>query len=183
MTDEELVSGLFRREEAALNQVQETYRSYARSLAVRILGSLESAEEVCADVWLRVWQSIPPNKPENLKMYIARLTRNRALQVLDSEQAQKRSAIRVQFEELAECLPDSAAAIDPERIALREALGNFVTRLPREKRIIFLRRYFYGDTVPEIAQRFGCKPGRVTGILYRIRQELKTHLEQEGFDL
>lgn len=183
MTDEERIDGLFRREESALDDTQRTYRAYANSIATRILGSRESAEEVCSDVWLRLWQSIPPNRPENLRLYIGRLARNRALTELESESAQKRSCIRVQFEELRECLPDPTSGPEPEGLALRELMGAFVRELPREKRLVFVRRYFYGDTVPEIARRLCCKPSRVTGILYRTRQELKTKLEQEGFDL
>lgn len=183
MTDQERIAGLFRREESALDEIQQTYRAYAASIAVNILGSRESAEEICSDVWLRLWQSIPPNRPDNLRLYIGRLTRNRALSSLESERAIKRSAIRVQLEELQECLPDKSRSVEPDSIALRELMTDFLRRLPREKRLIFVRRYYYGDTVPEIAQRLGCKTSRITGILYRIRQELKSRLEQEGFDL
>lgn len=183
MTDNERIAALYRREESVLAEIQRTYRAYAASIAVGILGSRESAEEVCSDVWLRLWQSIPPNRPENLRLYIGRLARNRALSCLESERAIKRSAIRVQLEELQECLPDQASKLEPDAIALRELMADFLGRLPREKRLVFVRRYYYGDTVPQIAHLLGCKPSRVTGILYRTRQELKTRLEQEGFDL
>ena len=80
-----------------------------------------------------------------------------------------------------ECLPDNAAQVDPDSIALREFMGRFVGCLPREKRVIFLRRYYFGDTLPEIASRLGCSRARINAILYRIRADLKTQLEQEGF--
>lgn len=179
MTDQEMIEGLLRRDEAALGQVQQTYHQYCGFIAGKILGDPEAAREVCSDVWLRIWQSIPPNRPENLRLYIGRLARNRALQVLEKENALKRSAICVQLEELGETIPDRLSGVDADRAALRLALGEFLRSLPREKRLIFVRRYWYGDTVDEIAERIGCKPSRITGILYRTRQELRKKLERE----
>lgn len=174
-----MIEGLLRRDESVLEQIQTTYRLYSSSIALRILGDPETAREVCADVWLRLWQSIPPNRPDSLRMYIGRLTRNRALQVLEHENAQKRSAVCVQLEELSEVLPDRLRELDPDRLALRQIMLRFLRELPMEKRVIFIRRYWYGDTVEEIADRIGCKSSRITGILYRTRQELRKILEQE----
>lgn len=182
MTDRDLIDGLFNRQESILVMIQQKYRAYATSIALRIVGSPETAEEVISDVWMRLWQSIPPNRPGDLKLYIGRIARNRALTTLESEQAQKRSAIRVQLDELQECLPDQTSNLEPDVIVLRELMASFVRQLPRETQLVFVRRYFYGDTVPEIARQLRCKPSRVTGILYRTRQELKLRLEQEGFD-
>lgn len=183
MTDEQMIGGLFQREESALAALQCKYRQYVSAIARKITGSHEAAEEVCGDVWLRIWQSIPPNRPENLRLYIARLARTRSLTVLESENTQKRSAVCVQLDELGECLPDTLSHVEPEQLALRQLMADFVRSLPREKRLIFVRRYWYGDTVEELAQRIGCKPARITGILYRTRQSLRKLLEQEGIDL
>ena len=174
-----MVEGLLLRDESVLERIQSTYRPYCASIAGRILGDPETVREVCADVWLRLWQSIPPNRPDNLRMYIGRLSRNRALQVLEKEQARKRSAVCVQLEELSAVLPDRLRELDPERLALRQIMQRFLRELPKEKRVIFLRRYWYGDSVEEIADRIGCKSSRITGILYRTRQELRKKLEQE----
>lgn len=179
MKDQEMIEGLLRRDESVLEQIQTTYRIYSSSIALRILGDPETAREVCADVWLRLWQSIPPNRPDSLRMYIGRLTRNRALQVLEQENAQKRSAVCVQLEELSEVLPDRLRELDPNRLVMRQIMQRFLRELPMEKRVIFIRRYWYGDTVEEIADRIGCKSSRITGILYRTRQELRKILEQE----
>lgn len=183
MTDTEIIDGLFRREEPALEAVQTQYHSYCSFIAKRILGNRESAEEVCSDVWLRVWQSIPPTRPENLRLYIGRITRNRALHYLEQESAAKRSAVQVQLEELNECLPDRLSEVDTDRIVLQQIMGKFLRSLSREKRVIFIRRYWYGDTIEQIAARCGCKPVRITGILYRIRKELRNILEKEEIDL
>lgn len=179
MTDIEMVDGLFRREESALEEMQQKYRAYCSCVAEKILGDRESAEEVCDDVWLRVWQSIPPARPENLRLYLGRTARNTALNYLEREHAAKRSGIRVQLEELRECLPDRLSEMDAERMVLQQVMETFLQNLPKEKRVIFLRRYWYGDTVELIAVRLHCKPIRVTGILYRIRKELRKTLEKE----
>lgn len=183
MTDNEIIEGLLRREESALAGMQEKYRSYCGAIAGKIVADPEAAEEVCSDVWLRIWQSIPPARPDDLKLYIGRAARNRALHHLERENAQKRSGVRVQLEELGESLPDRAAELEPDRLALRQVMADFVRALPREKRLIFLRRYWYGDTVDQIARRLGCKSCRITGILYRIRKDLKKKLEQEEIEL
>lgn len=183
MTDVEIIDGLFRRDESALAKLQETYRQYSGYIAQRILGDPETAEEVCSDVWMRIWQNIPPLRPDNLRLYIGRLTRNAALHRLDWENAAKRSGIRVQLDELSECLPDHLSAIDTDQFALQQIINEFLRSLSQEKRVIFIRRYWYGDSVEEIAQRFGCKPVRITGILFRTRKELRRLLEKEGIDL
>lgn len=183
MTDNEIINALFQREESVLTAIQEKYRSYCAAIAGRILADPETAEEVCSDVWLGIWQSIPPARPENLRLYIGKAARNRALHRLEQENARKRSGIRVQLEELADCLPDRTAALEPDRLALQQVMAAFVRDLPREKRVIFLRRYWYGDTVEQIARHIGCKPCRITGILYRIRKELRKKLELEEIAL
>lgn len=183
MTDRELIDGLLRREESALALVQQKYRQYCGAIAEKILGCRESAEEVCSDVWLRLWQSIPPARPENLRLYIGKTARNTALNRLEQENAQKRSGVHIQLEELAQCLPDRLSEVEPERLALREAMHTFLRRLPAQQRQVFVRRYWYGDTVEEIAARFACTPSRITGMLYRTRKLLKKHLEKEEINL
>lgn len=179
MTDREMIEGLCLRQESALAAVQLRYRRYCSSIAEKILGSREAAEEVCADVWLRLWQSVPPAKPENLRLYLGKIARNRALHYLERQNAAKRSGVRVQLDELSGCLPDRLSRVEPDQVALRRALQTFLEGLPREQRRIFVRRYWYGDTVEEIAARFGCTPSRITGILFRTRKSLRKHLEKE----
>ena len=183
MTDPEIIDGLFQREDTALAGLQEKYRQYCLTITQNILGSPESAEEVCSDVWMQVWKNIPPLRPDNLRLYVAQIARNGALHRLEWEHAEKRSGIRVQLDELSECLPDGCSGVDVEQFVLQQTLSRFVRELPREKRIMFVRRYWYGDTVEQIAARCVCKPVRVTGILYRIRRQLRKTLEKEGIML
>lgn len=179
MTDQEIIEGLCRREEAALLAVQQKYRRYCASIAGKLTADPETAEEVCSDVWLRIWQSIPPARPDDLKLYVGRIARNQALHRLERENARKRRGVLLQLEELGECLPDRSAELEPDRLALQQSMAEFVRALPREKQLIFVRRYWYGDTVDEIADRIGCKSCRITGILHRLRKELRKKLEQE----
>lgn len=183
MTDDEIIEGLFRRDESALAKLQETYLQYSRYIAQRILGDPETAEEICADVWMRIWQNIAPIRPDNLRLYIGKLTRNAALHRLEWENAAKRSGIRVPLDELSQCLPDHFSGIDAEQITLQQTINEFLRSLSQEKRVIFIRRYWYGDSVEEIAKRCGCKPVRITGILFRTRKELRRLLEKEEIDL
>lgn len=183
MTDVEIIDGLFRREESALAKLQKTYCQYSGSIARRILDDPETAEEICSDVWMRIWQSIPPIRPDNLRLYIGRLTRNSALHRLEWESAAKRSGIHIQLDELSECLPDHFSGIDTDRLALQQTINIFLRSLPQEKRVVFIRRYWYGDSVEEIARRCGCKAVRITGILFRTRKELRRLLEKEGIEL
>ena len=183
MKDQEMVEGLLCRVESVLERIQSTYRPYCASIAGRILGDPETVREVCADVWLRLWQSIPPNRPDNLRMYIGRLSRNRALQVLEKEQARKRSAVCVQLEELSEVLPDRLRELDPERLALRQIIQRFLRELPKEKRVIFLRRYWYGDSVETLAKAQSLRPNTVAVRLSRIRSKLKAFLKKEDYFL
>lgn len=183
MQDPELLEGLERRDENALAALQTRYRAYCAYIAAKILGCEQSAQEVCNDVWLQVWRSIPPARPDDLRLYIGKAARNTALKYLERENAQKRSGVFVQLDELAQCIPDKLSAVEPEDLALKEALERFLRSLPQEQRRVFVRRYWYGDTVRELAERFDCAPTRITGILFRTRKQLKKYLEKEDIAL
>lgn len=183
MTDAEIIDGLFRRDDDVLAGLQEKYGPYCTAITENILGNREAAEEVCSDVWMRVWENIPPVRPDNLRVYVGRIARNAALHRLEWENAGKRSGIRVQLDELHECLPYRMSGVDVDRLALQEIMSRFIRDLSGEKRVIFIRRYWYGDSVEQIARMCGCKPVRITGILYRVRKQLRKILEKEEIGL
>ena len=172
MTDEMIIGLLLDRDPAALEALQSQYGRYCAAIVSGLLADREDVEEVVADVWMQVWSSIPPNRPEHLRLYLGRIARNAALNRLDYRNADKRSG---PLEELCTVTPDR----NWERQALRGALEEFLRALKPEYRQIFLRRYWYGDGVEEIARRFGCSRVRVSGILFRLRGQLKAHLEKE----
>lgn len=179
-----MVSGLLRREESALAELQKAYGPRLFHLASRFLKSREDAQEAVNDAYLRTWQTIPPQEPEHLFAYVAQLCRYAALEKVDWLTAQKRSAPVVQLtEELSQCLPDRRAQEEAEGRELGEALNGFLETLDREKRAVFLRRYWYGDPIQTIAAQWGVGESKVKTTLYRLRKELKRYLEKEGISV
>lgn len=173
MEEQELVQMLLRREEDALEELQRRYGAYCAAVAGGILADAGEVEQVLNDTWLRAWDSIPPNRPGNLKLYLARIARNLSLNRLDYLHADKRA---VPLRELETVIPDRY----PEEQALKDALERFLRSLKPEHRQMFLRRYWFGDSLPELARRFGTTTPRVNGILSRTRRQLKQFLQQEG---
>lgn len=184
MEDREIVAGLLRRDDSALKELQEKYGFRLLGLARRFLSSREDAEEAVNDAWLRVWNTIPPQKPEHLFAYAAQLCRYAALEKVDWLTAKKRRCTVVELsEELAQCLPDPGSERAAESRELGEALNGFLGTLDREKRILFLRRYWYGDPIRDIAARCGVGESKVKTALFRLRKDLKTYLEKEGISV
>ena len=173
MTSDKIISRLFRRDETALEELEREYGRYCAAIAAGILEDPGETEQVVNDVWMQVWTSIPPNRPNHLRLYVGRIARNLALNRLEYLKAGKRAALPI--DELESLTPDR----NPERLALKDALERFLRAQKPEHRQMFLRRYWFGDSVEEIARRFGCTRPRVTGILFRLRRQLKEHLEKE----
>ena len=161
MTEDVIKRALFARDTGALEALQQEYGRYCAAIVRGILADPGDVEEVVSDVWMQVWTSIPPNQPEHLRLYVGRIARTLALNRLEYRNAGKRAALPM--EELEAVTADCAL----ERQALRTALE------------AFLRRYWYGDDVAQIAARYGCTKTKVTGILFRLRRKLKAHLEKE----
>lgn len=173
LTDEQILSMLLDREPAALEALRQEYERYCAAIAAGILADESDVEEVVADVWMQVWTSIPPNRPEHLRLYVGRIARNLALNRLEYLGAGKRAALPVR--ELEAVVPDRSL----ERQLLRDALERFLRAQKPEYRQMFLLRYWYGDSIEDIAARFGCTRTRVTGVLFRLRRNLRSHLEKE----
>ena len=186
MDDNQIIELFFARDEGAIEAVQREYGGYCVSIARNILGDRGAAEECVNDGWLKCWQSIPPQRPRSLKSFAGRIVRNLALSALRADTAQKRGGGQVQLalDELSEVVsggetPEGAL----DRAAFRAALDGFLADLPERNRNLFLRRYWYLDSVEALAKRFSMSRTQVTTTLHRLRQRLRVHLEQEGFDL
>ena len=173
MTESTIIELLQRRDPGALTALQREYARYCAAIARGLLSDEGDVEEVVSDVWMQVWTSIPPNDPDHLRLYVGRIARNLALNRLEYRNAGKRAALPMG--ELESVTPDCAL----ERQALRTALEAFLRQQRPEHRQMFLRRYWYGDDVAQIAARYGCTKTKVTGILFRLRRKLKAHLEKE----
>lgn len=182
MNDSRILEMFFSRDEEAIREVSERYGAYCNRIANRLIGQ-EEAEECLNDTWLRAWESIPPNRPKNLKLYLARITRNLALNRSAASAALKRSAAMVSaLEELEDCLESGDRVENEVEMAeLKTAINRFLAKLSERDRGVFLRRYFFVESADEIAARFGLRVNHVDIILFRVRKKLKKYLTEEGY--
>ena len=184
MQDKEIIEIFIKREETALEITAEKYKNYCVSIAERILGSKEDAEEIWNDVLSAAWNSIPPNEPEHLNLYLGKIARNAALKKLESEKAKKRDGgIKIQLDELAEAIPAPLSGMEADSIALRDFLNGFIRSLSKEQRKIFIKRYWFCEDVKSIAEESGYSENKVSLVLFRIRKRLKKELEKEELNL
>ncbi len=182
MEDKAIVKLLIDRDEQALTELKARFHTRLYHTAFNILGSREDAEEAVSDTYLALWNAIPPAKPEPLEGYVHRTGRNIALKKHRFQSAQKRcSQSDLSLEELAAVLSggDVEKALDAQALGL--ALDCFLDTLPRTSRILFLRRYWFGDTVTELAKALSLSENAVSVRLNRIRTKLKSYLIKEGF--
>ena len=182
MEDEKIIELFWRRNQAAILEVQKKYGRYCYKVAKNILRSREDAEECVNDAYLTLWQSIPPKRPPNLFAYLISITRNGCFKALRRENAQKRGGgqYALALEELSELLP-SRETVEGECDArlLAEELSGFIGELPYDDRMIFLGRYWLAMPIAEIAQRLHFTKSKVKSSLFRSRQKLEKHLMKE----
>ena len=182
MTDEEIISLYFDRSEEAIAATQRKYDSYCRAIVGRILGSARDAEEIISDTWLKAWLSIPPKRPRDLKLYLAKLGRNLARNRLRDGRAAKRGeAADAVLEELREVLGENTTEETVNAKELQTAVNRFLRQLPERECNIFIRRCFYAESAEEIAARYGLRPNTVTVSLHRTRKKLREYLVKEGY--
>lgn len=186
MEDHQIIALFEQRSEEAVDAAARKYGAYCRAIADNILRSPEDAEECVSDTWLAAWNSIPPQKPKYLSVFLGRITRNSALNRLKLLNAQKRGGGTTEavLDELAECIPAQGGVEEAfDEILLKEAIDSFLRSQPEQKRRVFIRRYWAMEPVGDIAKAFGLRRGQVATMLYRMRQELKEHLEKEGITI
>lgn len=183
MEDKDIIRLYFERDEKAIFETEEKYGAYCRKTAENILGDSGKAEECLNSALLGAWNSIPPNEPENLKIYLAKIARNFAIGILEKEKAEKRGGgtFLKALEEISESVPASEN-VEESYIAkeLGERINFFVSKLPEKERKIFIRRYFFFESQEKIGEKFGFSPNRVAVILHRTRKKLRKFLEKEG---
>lgn len=184
MEDTRILDLFQARDQAALTETDRKYGAKLHCLALRFLGNREDAEECVNDTYLKTWDTIPPQRPEHLFAYLATLCRHFAFGRLDRKNAQKRSARLVELTaELETCLPAPGGESAHSEEALGTLLSDFLKAQKPETRVLFLRRYWYGDSIRDIAQRCGVSESKVKTSLHRTRKKLKTYLEREGITL
>lgn len=186
MDDSSIVTLYLLRDERAIGHSAQKYGSRLRSLANGIVCDRPTAEECENDTYLAAWNAIPPHEPRSyLYAFLARITRHVALDRCRDRVRLKRGAVLCELsDELEQCLPaPNDAACRLEENELRDALNAFLASLEEEKRNIFLRRYWYFDSVADISKRFACSESRVKMTLLRCRAQLREFLEREGYTL
>ena len=186
MKDEELIEQLFTRDESALEEVSKKYGRYCRSIAKNILRNDEDAEECLNDTWLAAWDSIPPNRPTNLSAYLGRITRNLSLNRIRRDNTEKRGSgeTALVLEELEGCIPAGNTVEEAmDEALLVSAIEDFLREQYPERRNIFVRRYWYLSPIKDIAKEYGMSRSKITSLLFRMRNELRAHLEKEGITI
>ena len=186
MDDRGIVALYLRRDETAVRQTAEKYGSRLRTLAYGIVNDLQTAEECENDTYMEAWRTIPPHEPsDHFYAFLARITRHISLNCCRDRERLKRSAHLCELSaEMEQCLPaPDDAACRLEENELREAINGFLAKLPEEQRNLFLRRYWYLDSISDIARRFACSESKVKTTLLRCRKRLREHLEEGGYIL
>lgn len=182
MTDEQIIALYWERSERAIAETQDRYGRYLLTVARGILTDERTCEEVVNDTYAKAWTSIPPQRPDPLKGFLARITRQISINRLKENARQKRGGGQydLALEELLQCVPASGEDL-AEVTALRDALNRFLRQLPQEKRRVFIRRYWYLDSVSQIAGQYGISESKVKSMLMRTREQLREFLKKEGF--
>ena len=183
MDDKRIVELYFVRDEQALTETKEKYSRYLHRVAHNILQNPQDAEECVNDTYLRAWNAIPPHRPSRLSVFLGKITRRLALDRYAALTADKRGGGTTAhlLEEWRDAIPEGGDPADD--LAVRDALSRFLRQLPADKRRVFIRRYWYGDTIAAIANHSHATESRIKMILARTRDELKTFLEKEGIAL
>jgi len=186
LEDSMIVELYLRRDEAAVRETAEKYGSKLRALAWGILGDRDAAEECENDTYMEAWNRIPPHEPRTyFYPFLARIVRNISLNRCRDRQRLKRSALVCELSaEMEQCIPspdDLECRMDA--VALAEAINGFLGMLNAERRNIFIRRYWFLDSVADIAKRFGVTQSKVKTTLFRCRNQLREYLEKEGYIL
>ncbi len=185
MEDEAIIGLYWQRDELAIEETRTKYGGYLYGIAFNLLHSPEDAEETVSDTYHAAWNAMPPERPNSLRAWLGKVTRNLSLGRWNREHRRKRDAgITELLGELADCLPAPDTAEKAlEAKELRDALDRWLASLGRADRVLFLRRYWYGLSLQELAVREGTSPAKLAQRMLRLRQSLRNALEKEGISL
>ena len=184
MEDNGIVELFLARNEDAISETAEKYGVQLRRIAYGILNNHESAEECENDTYQKAWESIPPNEPgDHLFAYLGRIVRNIALNRLKTEKCKKRSAVQCEFSKaLAESIPaDMNVETEILRKELKRLMEAYLDTCSEMQQKVFLRRYWYCDSVSQISRYYGISRRNVTAMLSEMREELKEYLSRGGY--
>lgn len=183
MEDVKIIDLFWQRDQEAIEQVKTRYGAYCYTIALNILQDREDAAECENDTYLRAWESIPPERPSRLRVYMGTITRRLALDRWRKAHAEKRGGgqVALSLEELGECVPATARVEQAaESGETARMISDFLWTLPRTECDLFLRRYWYLDSIEQIARCYGFSESKVKMTLKRTRDKLRVALEKEG---
>lgn len=186
MQDESIVALYWQRDEAAIQETEQKYGAYLTKIAYNILANVEDSQESVNDTYLKAWNSMPPHWPSVLSTYLGKITRQVSIDIFRKRSSEKRktSAYAVSLSELEECVSggDTTGA-DVDLHLLAEAIGAYLRTVSPEARNTFINRYYFMDSLREIAGYYGISESKIKSLLYRTRLGLRSYLEKEGFVL
>ena len=186
MKDQDIVNLYWDRNENAIHQTQMKYGAYLSKVSYNILADFEDSKECVNDTYLAAWNSMPENRPNNLATYLGKITRQISIDVFRKRHREKRyaSEFAISFDELGDSFTDG---VTPEQQLnaklLDEAINRFVSALPDMAQKTFVGRYYFFDSLKEIASYCGMTESKVKILLFRTRQKLKLYLKKEGFEV
>lgn len=182
MDDNKIIELYWERKEEAIKETSLKYGSLCTYIAQNILSSREDSEECVNDTYFAVWNAIPSERPNRFSAFVSRITRNLALKKYEYLSAAKRNPAAVtSFEELGDCVSGTESVeSEVETRRIEKAIEKFLWRQGEEKRTIFIRRYWYFDSIETICERTGFTQSKVKSMLYEMRQRLRRYLESEG---
>ena len=183
MEDKEMIELYFARNEDAMRHTAEKYGALCHHIAKNILGNDEDAKECVNDAYFALWNRIPPERPQSLRAFLSKIVRNISLDRFDYNTAACRNGnTDMVLEEMEMFLPDLTRDFS-ENIGLMDEINGFLAKQTKAARCVFVRRYFYCDSITEIAARYGLKESTVKSLLYRVRDRLAKHLKKGGFTI
>lgn len=181
MEDQTIIELFFARSERAVSELADKYGNLCHKISYDILHSREDAQECVNDTYLRVWDSIPPKRPNPLRIFVCRIVKNLSLDRYRYNRSEKRdSTLNLCYEELKECIPAGSGSAASSDVELKMVMEGFLDGLSAENRALFLRRYWFVESVKEIAADMGMTQNSVTVRLHRLRKKCRAYLEKEG---
>ena len=181
MQDIEIIELYLKRDEKAIEESDRKYGIFVNRIAAKLLDDDRDLEECVSDVWVSLWKQIPPNNPTNFKAYVAKIARNLSIKKFEYNRASKRDmSLEVSFDEIEEIMPDKDIHKDIDDGAISKAISNFLRKENQINRNIFVLKYFYFESIEDIANKYDFSESKVKSILFRTRNKLKNHLKKEG---
>lgn len=181
MDDREIIELYFERDEQAIKETDAKYGKLCNSIAYNILNNHEDSEECVNDTYVGMWNAIPPTRPGNFMAFVCKITRNLSLKRLEYMKREKRSAnVLLSLDELADILPDERYATDIRDEDVGQLISRFLRSQKEDVRKVFIRKYYFFDSIEEIARRYSFTESKVKNMLFYTRKKLKNYLIQEG---